>query len=161
MYLEGRQISEGNGHREGRRLLEKMYRQYAGGPMPPILVEERGKPYFADSPWYLSISHSKRHVFCALSHKPVGIDAEEADRRINLRLADKILSPMERQQYEAAADPRKALLTFWVLKEAQVKCSGKGLTGYPNHTQFMLSDPRVREMDGCLVAVIEEEDHVI
>ena len=161
MYLEGRQISEGNGHREGRRLLEKMYRQYAGGPMPPILVEERGKPYFADSPWHFSISHSKRHVFCALSHKPVGIDAEEADRRINLRLADKILSPMERQQYEAAADPRKALLTFWVLKEAQVKRSGKGLTGYPNHTQFMLSDPRVRELDGCLVAVIEEEDHVI
>lgn len=161
MYLEGRQISEGNGHREGRCLLEKMYRQYAGGPMPPILVEERGKPYFADSPWHFSISHSKRHVFCALSHKPVGIDAEEADRRINLRLADKILSPMERQQYEAAADPRKALLTFWVLKEAQVKRSGKGLTGYPNHTQFMLSDPRVRELDGCLVAVIEEEDHVI
>ena len=129
--------------------------------MPPILVEERGKPYFADSPWHFSISHSKRHVFCALSHKPVGIDAEEADRRINLRLADKILSPMERQQYEAAADPRKALLTFWVLKEAQVKRSGKGLTGYPNHTQFMLSDSRVRELDGCLVAVIEEEDHVI
>ena len=129
--------------------------------MPPILVEERGKPYFADSPWHFSISHSKRHVFCALSQKKVGIDAEEADRRINLRLADKILSPMERQQYEAAADPRKALLTFWVLKEAQVKRSGKGLTGYPNHTQFMLSDPRVRELDGCLVAVIEEEDHVI
>ena len=129
--------------------------------MPPILVEERGKPYFADSPWHFSISHSKRHVFCALSHKPVGIDAEEADRRINLRLADKILSPMERQQYEAAADPRKALLTFWVLKEAQVKRSGKGLTGYPNHTQFMLTDPRVLKLQDCLVAVIEEEDHVI
>ena len=129
--------------------------------MPPILVEERGKPYFADSPWHFSISHSKGHVFCALSRKKVGIDAEEADRRINLRLADKILSPMERQQYDAAADQRKALLTFWVLKEAQVKLSGKGLTGYPNHTEFTLSDPRVRELEGCLVAVIEEEDHVI
>ena len=161
MYLEGRQISEGNGHREGRRLLEKMYRQYAGGPMPPILVEERGKPYFADSPWHFSISHSKRHVFCALSHKPVGIDAEEADRRINLRLADKILSTMERQQYEAAADPRKALLTFWVLKEAQAKMTGEGIRLHPIHTEFSLSDPRVRELDGCLVAVIEEEDHVI
>lgn len=161
MYLEGRQISEGNGHLEGRRLLEDMYRRYAGGPMPPILVEERGKPYFADSPWHFSISHCKGHVFCALSQKKVGIDAEEADRRINLRLADKILSPMERQQYDAAADQRKALLTFWVLKEAQAKLSGKGLTGYPNHTEFTLSDPRVRELEGCLVAVIEEEDHVI
>ena len=129
--------------------------------MPQILAEERGKPYFADSPWHFSISHTPAHVFCALSTRSIGIDAEELDRRIKLRLADKILSLKERQQFDAAYDKRLALLTFWVLKEAQGKRSGEGLTGYPNHTQFSLSDPRVREMDGCLVAVIEEEDHVI
>lgn len=161
VYLEGRKIPKGKGHEEGRRLLEEMYRRYVGDPMPQILAEERGKPYFADSPWHFSISHTPAHVFCALSTRSIGIDAEEADRQIKLRLADKILSPMERQQYDAAPDKRLALLTFWVLKEAQGKRSGKGLTGYPNHTQFSLSDPRVREMDGCLVAVIEEEDHVI
>ena len=161
MYLEGRQIPEDKGHEEGRRLLEAMYRRYAGEPMPEILTAERGKPYFANSPWHFSISHTSRHVFCALSRKPVGIDAEELDRQVRLRLADKILSPMERQQFDAASDPRKALLTFWVLKEAWVKLSGMGLTGYPNQTEFTLPDPRVREMDGCLVAVMEEEDHVI
>ena len=161
MYLEGRPIAEGTGHKEGRLLLEEMYRRYVGDPMPQILVEERGKPYFADSPWHFSISHTPRHVFCGLSRKPVGIDAEETDRVVRLRLADKILSPMERRQFDEAADQPRALLTFWVLKEAQVKLSGKGLTGYPNETQFDLSDSRVREIDGCLVAVIEEEDHVI
>lgn len=161
MYLEGREIPEGKGHEEGRRLLEEMYRRYVGDPMPQILTQERGKPYFSDSPWHFSISHTPAHVFCALSTRPIGIDAEELDRQIKLRLAEKILSPMERQQYDAAPDKRLALLTFWVLKEAQGKRSGKGLTGYPNHTQFSLPDPRVREMDGCLVAVIEEEDHVI
>ncbi len=161
MYLEGRKIPKGKGHEEGRQLLEEMYRRYVGDPMPQILAQERGKPYFEDSPWHFSISHTPAHVFCALSQNPVGIDAEEMDRQIKLRLADKILSPMERQQFDAAPDKRLALLTFWVLKEAQAKCSGKGLTGYPNHTEFTLSDPRVREMDGCLVAVIEEEDHVI
>ncbi|MEI3093229.1 MAG: hypothetical protein V8T48_04715 [Oscillospiraceae bacterium] len=47
------------------------------------------------------------------------------------------------------------MLTFWVLKEAQVKRTGDGLRGYPNKTDFSLDDPRVTEMDGCLVAVIE------
>lgn len=141
--------------------MEQMYLRHVGAPMPAVAVTERGKPYFADSPWYFSISHSKHHVFCALSERPVGIDAEELDREINLKLAEKILSSMERQQFDSAADQRIALLTFWVLKEAQAKYTGEGLRGYPKHTEFMLTDPRVRRMLGCLVAVIEEEDHVI
>lgn len=161
MYLQGKPILPGCGHEEGRQLLEQMYRQYAGSPMPQIAVTDRGKPYFAEGPWHFSISHCKRHVFCVLSQKPVGIDAEEMDREINLRLADKILSPAERQQYEKASDPRLALLKLWVLKEAQAKCTGEGLRGYPNQTEFTLTDPRVRQLEGCLVAVIEEDDHVI
>ena len=154
MYLEGRAIQPGTGHEAGRQLLADMYLRYAGAPMPEILVTERGKPYFADSAWHFSISHSKAHVFCALSQRPVGIDAEELDRDINLKLAEKILSPGEKAQYEAAPDPRTALLTFWVLKEAAAKRSGEGLRGYPNHTAFSLSDPRVTERDGCLVAAL-------
>lgn len=161
MFLEGRKIEGTTGHEAGRKLLEQMYRRYVGGQMPEIGVQERGKPYFMDSPWYFSISHSKRHVFCALSQRPIGIDGEEIDRQINRNLAEKILSPMEREQFEQAEDPRLALLTFWVLKEAQAKCRGDGLKGYPNQTEFMLSDPRVRQLHNCLVAVIEEEDHVI
>ena len=161
MFLEGRILISGNGHEAGRALLQDMYCRYIGTEMPPILVTERGKPYFADSPWHFSISHSKKHVFCALSQKKIGIDAEELDRNISPKLADKILSPMERQQYENAEDKRLALLRFWVLKEAQAKMTGEGIKFHPVHTEFSLSDPRVRELHNCLVAVIEEEDHVI
>ena len=161
MFLQGKEITPGSGHTQGRQLLEQMYLQYAGGPMPEILVSERGKPYFAASPWHFSISHTKRYVFCALSLKPIGIDGEELDRKIRPELAEKILSPVERQQYDAAEDKRKALLTFWVLKEAEAKYTGEGLKGYPNHTEFTLTDPRVRQLLGCLVAVIEEDDYVI
>lgn len=161
MFLQGKAIAPGSGHQEGRKLLEQMYLYHVGAPMPKILVTERGKPYFADCPWHFSISHSKGHVFCALSEKRIGIDAEELDRKIRPELAEKILSPMERQQYDTAQDKRKALLTFWVLKEAHAKYTGEGLKGYPNHTEFTLSDPRVRQLEGCLVAVIEEDDHVI
>lgn len=161
VFLQGKKISPGCGHEEGRKLLEQMYRQHVGGPMPEIAVAEGGKPYFTGSPWHFSISHCKHHVFCALSQKRIGIDAEELDRQINLKLADKILSPKERLQFDGAAEPRIALLKFWVLKEANAKCTGDGLKGYPNHTQFMLTDPRVQQLEGCLVAVIEEDEYVI
>jgi phosphopantetheinyl transferase len=93
-------------------------------------------------------------VFCALSDEPVGIDAEEKERKIDLRLAEKILSPSEKIRYEAAGDKRAALLRLWVLKEAAAKLTGEGLRGYPNHTDFSPDDPHILELDGCYVAVL-------
>ena len=160
LALECRAIAPGEGHIAGRALLKEMTEKLTGKPMPQICISPRGKPYFATGNLHFSISHTKRHVFCAISDRPIGIDAEEADRNISLRLSEKILSEAELAQYEAAGDKRLTLLTFWVLKEALAKCEGTGLRGYPNHTTFSLDDPRVTHMDGCLVAVIEKEnDH--
>ena len=153
--LEWAQIAPGEGHDRGQQLLRQMYRCHTGQEMPAICLGERGKPYFAEGPLHFSISHSQRHVFCALSDRPIGIDAEEGGRELDLRLAKKILSPTEQAQLAAAADPRRALLTFWVLKEAAGKQTGYGINANPRNTDFSLDDPRVREMDGCLVAVVE------
>ena len=144
------------GHEAGRQLLARLYREETGEDLPGILTTDRGKPYFPNSPWHFSISHTPRHAFCVLSRNNVAIDAEELDRNIRLKLADKILSASEKAQFDVAKNRERALLTFWVLKEAAVKLSGEGLRGYPNHTHFSLEDPRVTEMDGCLVAVMEE-----
>lgn len=157
LALEYRSIGAKEGHAAGRALLREMVERLTGAPLPELLVGDRGKPYFQTGGLHFSISHTKRHVFCALSNRPIGIDAEEMERDISLNLAKKILSPGELAQYEGAEDKRIALLTFWVLKEAQAKCDGTGLQGYPNHTDFSLDDPRVTKMDGCLVAVIEKE----
>ena len=89
----------------------------------------------------------------------MGIDAEEKDRQVNLRLAEKILSETERRHFEAAPDPCEALLRLWVLKEAAVKLTGEGINGYPNHTDFDPQDARIQEIDGCYVAIIKENDH--
>jgi 4'-phosphopantetheinyl transferase len=143
-----------SGHEAGRALLERLYRENFGDELPEILVAERGKPYFATGNVHFSISHTKHHAFCVLADRAVGIDAEEMTRIANPKLAEKILSPEEMSQYEAAKDKNKALLTFWVLKEAAAKMTGEGLKGYPNQTNFSLDDPRVQIIDGCLVAVI-------
>ena len=143
----------------GRLLLAQMYEELTGEAMPPIEKMPRGKPYFPGSNLHFSITHTKTRVFCALSDVPVGLDAEDLTRKVSPSLAEKILSPGEYAQYAALADEEKnaALLRFWVLKEAEVKCSGLGLRGYPSHTDFQLDDERVSEIDGCLVAVIQEK----
>ncbi len=143
----------------GKLLLEQMYSELTGEEMPPIEKMPRGKPYFTDGSLHFSITHTKTTVFCALSDVPVGIDAEDLTRKVSPSLAEKILSAHEYAQYEALPQEERneALLRFWVLKEAEVKCSGLGLRGYPNHTAFDLDDKRVQKMGGCLVAVIQEE----
>lgn len=148
----------------GQLLLKSMYEDLTGEELPEIAKMPRGKPYFLTGGLHFSITHTKKTVFCALSDVPVGIDAEELTRQVNPSLAEKILSPMELAQYQALEDPEErnlALLRFWVLKEAEVKCSGLGLRGYPNHTNFSLDDPRVQEMSGCCVAVICQEQTLI
>lgn len=149
--LDGR-----SGHEVGWELLAELYLKKTGDPLPPIQVADRGKPYFENSSLHFSISHTKAHAFCALSERPIGIDAEEIDRKINLRLADKILSPVEKLRFDAAPDKHTALLRLWVLKEAAAKLSGEGLRGYPNHTDFSPDDPRIREVEGCVVAILTE-----
>lgn len=154
IYISGRELEGLTGHEAGRALLSQLYAQHVGGALPQIEIAPGGKPCFVDSPWHFSITHTPRHAFCALSDAPVGIDAEELDREIRLELAEKILSQQELAQFYASADPRKTLLTFWVLKEAQGKKTGKGVGFHPRHTDFTLPDSRVTERCGCLLAVI-------
>ncbi len=155
MKLEYKKIAPGQGHAAGRELLRSLYFSHTGKPLEQICISEKGKPYFADGLVHFSISHTKLHAFCVISSRPIGIDAEEADRQIDLRLAEKILSKEEKAQFDRAQDKQRALLTFWVLKEALAKCEGTGLQGYPNKTSFSLDDPRVQYIDGCIVAIIE------
>ena len=151
------------GAEAGRPRQQQPYREETGLDCPDIQISPRGKPFFAESNLYFSISHTPAHVFCVLSHVPVGIDAEEIGRPVNLMLASKILSPSEKKRFSASSDKRAALLRLWVLKEAAVKCTGEGLRGYPNHTDFSPDDPRVFERDGCYVAIIAEggENHAV
>ena len=149
------------GHEAGRDLLRQLYARHAYGEMPEIRIAPGGKPFFAEGNWHFSISHTKKHAFCALSDAPIGIDAEEIDRKIDLRLAQKILSPTEKPRFETAADKQQTLLRFWVLKEAAAKLTGQGLRGYPNHTDFDPTDSRVQQIHGCYIAILQEETYAL
>ncbi len=154
-------IGAEGGHTAGRQLLRNMYEARFGHPMPEIWTTARGKPCFAEESVHFSISHTPKTVFCVLSDCPVGIDAEEADRVVSPNLAEKILSEPEKARYRKALDKNEFLLRLWVLKEASAKCSGLGLTGYPNHTDFSPDDPRIQIINGCFVAVVKESYHAV
>lgn len=143
------------GHDAGRQLLAQMYRQQYGTEMPPIAVTDRGKPYFVTGNVHFSISHTDSMAFCVLSDRPVGIDAEKTDRDIDLKLAEKILSPTEKAIFEKVADKQAVLLKFWVLKEAYAKLTGRGWGSYLYETDYDPAD--VKEIDGHYVAVLEEK----
>ena len=159
--LSGEALNGRNAHESGRCLLAKLYLEAFGEPLPTIEKTPRGKPYFPGKEVYFSISHTKKNVFCVLADHPVGLDAEEMDRPVKPALAKHILSPGEFAQYEKAEDQNLALLTFWVLKEAEAKLTGIGIQGYPNHTDFNLNDPRVQIRNGCLLAILEGETNAV
>ena len=154
MYMAWRALNGISGHDMGRRLLAELYACHGEGPMPPIAIAPMGKPYFVDSDWHFSISHTKAHAFCVLADVPVGMDAEEKDRKVPPHIMRKILSPDEWTQVVSAPAPDAAFLSIWVLKEATAKFTGEGIRIHPSQTHFTLPDSRIQEIDGCLVAVI-------
>ena len=154
LYMAWQALQGVSGHEMGRALLAQLYAREVGGMMPPIAIAPMGKPYFEHSPWHFSITHTKGHAFCVLADRPVGIDAEEMTRKVPPHIMKKILSPAEWAQVEQSSAPDEAFLSIWVLKEATAKQTGEGIRIHPSQTHFVLPDPRVREIDGCLVAVI-------
>lgn len=152
MKLLWQRLDGRDGHEVGRELLCKLV-----GDLPEIRRSPQGKPYFADSDLHFSISHSKNHAFCAVSTSNIGIDAEEMDRKTNPRLAKKILSGTEMARFQASEDPRDALLRLWVLKESFAKLTGRGLGNYLWETDFDPDDQRIQIIDGCYVAILEED----
>ena len=143
-----------SGHDAAYRLLA----QLAGQPLPEIRRTKQGKPYFLDEKLCFSLSHTALHVFCCLSERNVGMDAEEIGRKIDLRLGERWLSDPERVRVEASCDREDALLRLWVLKESYAKLTGRGLGNYLKDTDFSPKDPRIQVIDGCYVAVLEEGD---
>ena len=156
MNLAWEEIGQCTGHEAGRQLLERMYFAETGEKLPEIQYTAQGKPYFPGKKFHFSISHTAKHVFCALSDRNIGIDAEEMDRVVSESVAQRFLSEAEQRRLSAFPDLNQGLLRLWVLKESWAKLTGRGLGNYLKDTDFDPADPRIREISGCYVAVLQE-----
>lgn len=143
-----------SGHEAGRKLLEALYLEKTGKKLPQIAYTERGKPYFPDSCWHFSISHTKDHAFCVLGTKRLGVDAEEMGRTVPEKLGKRFLS--QKEQERLGQEKQETLLRFWVMKETMAKCCGRGIGNWLQETDVDPFDKRIMIIDGCYVAVMEE-----
>lgn len=158
MFLLSERLDGRDGHVVGRELLKKLYIQTTGEKLPAIAVTPRGKPHFTEGDWHFSISHTKNFVFCALSNQNIGLDAEEKGRKVPPAMMENFASDTEKSRL--GTDPQDAFLRLWVLKEADAKLTGRGMGNWMKNTDFDPFDPRIREINGCYVAVLEEDDAV-
>ncbi|MDR1059826.1 MAG: 4'-phosphopantetheinyl transferase superfamily protein, partial [Clostridiales bacterium] len=80
---------------------------------------------------HFNISHSGRHVVCALCDAPVGIDVEIV-RPIDMNIANRFFSADERGRlFSEPADGHGRLELFysiWTRKESFIKMTGEGLS---------------------------------
>ena len=84
-----------------------------------------GKPFASneESELFVSFSHSKNLVFCAISNSvDIGLDTEWLDRNVDERIVKRILGESE---WKVFSEENPILL--WTIKEAAVKCLGTGL----------------------------------
>ncbi len=111
-------LSSSKGSAFGVSLLAAAYEDYAGAPLPKIIKLLSGKPFSPDRPEYhYSISHSKTHVFVALSKQPVGADTE-THRKISQSVIEKLATPAELAGL--------SFFDIWVLRESLYKLTGQG-----------------------------------
>ena len=158
MFLLSEELNGRSGHEVGRELLARLYREATGEDLPPITTTENGKPYFPDSPWHFSISHTEHFAFCALSRHNIGLDVEEKGRAVSPAMIEKFTSDGEKGRL--GDDPQDAFLRLWVLKEALAKLTGRGMGNWLKNTDFDPFDRRIQEINGCYVAVLEDTDAV-
>ena len=110
--------SDGEETNKARYILEWMLNHLGYFELPKIYVSEHGKPYFRDSDICFNYSHSKSYIACAVSCYDVGVDIEDASRKISDGVSKKYL--------DEEGDNNKRL-EKWVKKEAYSKLKGLGL----------------------------------
>ncbi len=91
---------------------------------PKIARTENGKPYLANGNLFFSVTHTKGGLFIAVCDQNVGVDAERADRELNLPLLLRKFPASERKEMISPRD----FLWRWTAKEAAVKWLGGTLS---------------------------------
>ena len=109
-----------------------------------FLPAEKGRPKPNQQGFFTSISHSGRHVACALENRLVGVDVQQSCA-ISQRVMKRVCSPYELDQIEKFTDRQRASKLLWVLKEAYYKAADSN--EYPvvmRNTNFLLPDMQTK-----------------
>ena len=137
--------------KRGKQLLQKGLHNLIGDDkfMPNIKTSEKGKPYLANSALYFNISHSMRYVVCAIGEEEMGIDIQFHKKKDTDKVARKIMSAKEWQDYQIASDKTKFFFDLWAKKESYLKYTGDGLN----------LDLRLLDIDAYVQVISVDEEY--
>lgn len=86
------------------------------------------KPYLQDHPRvYFNLSHTGTAALCAVGDQEMGADVQ-ALRPVSDRLARKVMTQKEYEQYRSSNSPEHFFTQLWTLKESYMKLTGAGLS---------------------------------
>jgi phosphopantetheinyl transferase len=96
-----------------------------------VLKDKYGKPYLKDSPYHISLSHSKDLAAIIASPSVVGIDIQYIVNKI-LRIGSKFIS---KEEYKLIPSDKDVLYhhLIWGAKECLFKAYGKGNVEFKKH----------------------------
>ena len=97
--------------------LEELHRKEEKIPLD-FRYDERGKPVFPLSPYYLSVTHTGALHGVAVSLFPIGLDGEHKNE-VRPRVAERYFAPEEEGE---------SFAHLWCAKEAVAKLLGEGIS---------------------------------
>lgn len=118
-------------HMIGERLLEAgLFREYGLNlKFEPRGAGEHGKPFFTLQPKiHYNISHSGKYVMCVLAELEVGIDVQVHKKANYERILQRMVPEDMIPEILNGDNPEKRFFEQWVLREAYIKWTGKGLS---------------------------------
>ncbi|MBQ8684359.1 MAG: 4'-phosphopantetheinyl transferase superfamily protein [Clostridia bacterium] len=97
------------------------------GTPPTLFHGSRGKPYlYGREDLFFSLSHTGQWVFCALSDKEIGLDAQALSPH-NPAIVARHFSSSEQAWLEEQGDKDITFTCLWCMKEAYLKLTGFGM----------------------------------
>ena len=122
-----------------------------------LVQNDRNRPYFEESDWHISLTHSYPYVSAACSRKNrVGIDLEKPGRNIE-KIAPRFLNSQEWEKWKYNSN----LLTLaWSAKESVYKAVGKPGLSFQKEIEiidFNQTPCRAQVSTGELIAIFWEE----
>ena len=126
-----------------------------------IIISEKGKPYLKAHPnVHFSLSHSGSLALCAVSDKNIGADVqqicdfnEDICKRYFLKTeAEYVLNA------KTTNEKKERFFRLWTIKEATVKMTGEGLSGFKNINSVIPACVKEYSLDGYKIALCTDEE---
>ena len=121
-----------------------------------ILKDDKGKPFIEGrEDIFVSLSHSKGAVMCAVSDKEVGVDIELCTKR-RKSVESRVFTEREISLLNSAEDEDKAFFTLWTLKESYLKAIGTGFADNAKSIEFLSLKYPIESTDSNFVFTVDE-----